>query len=297
MSSFGLAKKLKRATHNLKRKILAFCKKGGVGMSFGWIEASLRYAGRFSVREKVPYQEIFGVSEATTSRHQARAGEIIENLCGGNVFERSPTGRFLRGQLFLEKDAALPETHIFDRVPSMERWLEDALGERHYGSFEVTRAAPDPHVLRVLIRAIQDRHVVMIRYQSRSGESERALSPYVLVRVAGRLHVRGYDHAKNETRDFVLTRILRVRMVSEPEDTFVSQENDKEWQRRVRVIIRDKCDDQGRVRPGVQRDYGLDESGTRVLQVRKAVAPYLVDDRKEGFESPVVIINDDPETG
>ena len=258
-------------------------------MNLGWIEASLRYAGRFSVREKVPYQEIFGVSEATASRHQARAGEIIENVCGGNVFEKSPAGRFLRGQLLLKSDATLPDTHIFDRVPSMERWLEDALGERHYGSFEISRATPDPHVLRVLIRAVQDQHVVMIRYQSRSGESERALSPYVLVRVAGRLHLRGYDHAKNDTRDFVLTRILRVRLNRDAEDPFVPQKYDKEWQRRVRVIIRDKRDDLGRLRPGVKRDYGLDENGDRVLQVRAAVVPYLVDDREDGFDAPVVV--------
>ena len=266
-------------------------------MSFGWIEAALRYAGRFSVREKAPYQEIFEVSEATVSRRQARAADIIQDACGGDVFERTDAGRLFRGHLLLKDDVVMPKAHIFDRVPSMERWLEDALGERHYGSFEITRSVPDPYVLRILIRAIQDQHVVRLRYQSRSGESERALSPYVLVRVAGRLHVRGYDHANNQSRDFVLTRILHVRPGTATEDLFVPQENDKEWQRRVRVIIRDKRDDQGRLRPGVQRDYGLDKNGTRVLKVREAVAPYLVDDREDGFESPVVISKDHPETG
>ena len=258
-------------------------------MSFGWIEAALRYAGRFSVREKAPYQEIFGVSEATVSRRQARAANIIWKACGGDVFERTDAGRLVRGHLQLKNDVVMPRAHIFDRVPSMERWLEDALGERHYGSFEITRSIPDPYVLRMLIRAIQDQHVVRIWYQSRSGESQRALSPYVLVRVAGRLHVRGYDHASNQSRDFVLTRILHIRPGAATEDLFVPQENDREWQRRVRVIIRDKRDEQGRVRRGVQRDYDLDESGTRVLQVREAVAPYLVDDREAGFESPVLI--------
>ncbi|WP_157933050.1 helix-turn-helix transcriptional regulator [Roseovarius salinarum] len=281
-----------------KSKYIAKCKNNNEGnMNLGWIEASLRYAGRFSVREKVPYQEMFGVSEATVSRHQARAAEIIGNICGEDVFERTPKGRLVRGHLLLKNDVALPKADIFDRVPSMERWLEDALGERHFGSFEISRATPDPHVLRVLIRAIQDQHVVTLQYQSRSGESERPLSPYVLVRVAGRLHLRGYDHAKNDMRDFVLTRILRVRPSHDAEDLFVPQENDREWQRRVRVIIRDKRDDQGRVRPGVQRDYSLDESGTRVVQVREAVAPYLVDDREDGFESPVVISKEHSETG
>lgn len=266
-------------------------------MSYGWIEAALRYAGRFSVREKVPYQAIFGISEATVSRRQARVADMIENACGRDVFERTDLGRLVRGHLLLMDDVAMPKAHIFDRVPSMDRWLEDALGERHYGNFEISRAAPDPHVLRVLIRAIQDQHVVRLRYQSRSAESERSLSPYILVRVVGRLHVRGYDHTTNQARDFLLSRILHVRRATSAEDLFVPQENDREWQRWSRVIIRDKRDERRRVRPGVQRDYDLDENGIRVFKVREPIAPYLTDDRKAGFESPVVISREDPETG
>jgi len=126
-------------------------------MSLGWIEAALRYAGRFSVREKAAYQEIFEVSEATVSRRQARAANIIQDACGGYVFERNNARRLVRRQLQLKNDVVMPRAHIFHRVPSMERWLVDTLRENHYGSFEIARSSPDPYVLRILIRAIQDR--------------------------------------------------------------------------------------------------------------------------------------------
>lgn len=256
-------------------------------MNLGWIEGSLRYAGRFGAPEKIAYCEVFGVSEATASRHQARAASEMEDVCGDDIFERSPSGRLLRGSLFMRDDASLPDTHIFPRVPPMERWLEDALGSPHYHAAEIRRAEPEPYTLRTLVRSIQDEVPVHLIYGSRTGQGARVLSPHILVRVVGRFHVRGWDHGKNEYRDFVLSRIFRISQ--SPDIAFVKAEKDREWKNYEKIVISDKGDDEGKIRDGICRDYGLDLKGQRVLRVRQALVGYLVDVESSNFENPVSI--------
>lgn len=256
-------------------------------MNLGWIEASLRYAGRFSASEKAAYRHIFDLSEPTASRHQRAVADRIEEICQGEVFRRGDRGQLLRGGLFLREDMRLPDRFVFDRAPSIERWLEDALGGRHYEIAEVRRADPDPYVLREVIRSVQDEKAVRIIYASRIGEGERVISPHVLVRAAGRLHVRGYDHGKNEFRDFVLSRILRI--TSATQERYVKNIKDSDWHELGTILIRDRGDAEGRVRSGVCRDYGLEPDGTRQIRTRKALSSYLVDPVSPELESPVIV--------
>lgn len=258
-------------------------------MQLGWIEAAIRYVGRFAASEKRAYQEVFDLSEPSVSRRQARFVDVIEDACGCSLFERSDdtdTGRLRSGALFLRGDVALPPHHVFDRVPSAERWLEDALGHECYNAYEIPRAAPEPAVLRALVRAIQDKRPLGILYQSRRGQSRRHMSPHVIVKVAGRMHVRGWDHKRNNYADFVITRIVRAWPV---EDAFVAPSDDKDWARFTHIVIEDCRDKDDAVREGIRRDFGLDGNGKRILRVRKAIAPYLVDNTNDGFESPVRI--------
>lgn len=255
-------------------------------MPFGWIEAAIRYAGRFSAPEKRAYQQVFDLSLPTVSRHQKKFVSIMEDACRTEIFERNRGGRLQGGALYLKDDAALPGNTVFDRVPSAERWLEDALGHRHYQAFEITRAPPDPAILRSLVRAIQDRNVIGIKYHSRRGMSQRSVSPYFIVKVAGRMHIRGWDHDYNSARDFVITRIASIWPV---QSAFVSPLNDRDWLTFSRIRIEDLRSESKIVREGIRRDFGLNSEGWRMLRVRKPLVSYLVHDIEEGFQSPVKI--------
>lgn len=260
-------------------------------MQLGWIEAAIRYAGRFAAPEKRAFQQVFDLSDPSVSRRQARFVEIMESTCGGEIFERNRGEDRLRsGALFLRDDVStLPEKSVFDQVPSAERWLEDALGHQCYHAFEVTRASPDPAVLRTLVRAIQDKRAIGITYHSRRGQSQRSISPHFIVKVVGRMHVRGWDHVRNAARDFVITRIARTWPV---EDVFVPSSSDQDWGIFKRIIMEELRGEDGMAREGIRRDFGLNSEGKRIFRVRKPIVPYLVDSTSDSLHHPVKIFEE-----
>lgn len=251
---------------------------------FAWIEASIRYCGRFSQNEKIAYGENFGLSEATISRHQAEFQVAFEDHCGGEVFNRDATGRVFGGKLVLKDGAEMPHELAFNGAPTLDQWLAQALGSGKYLEVQPLRSEPKPWIVRILIAALMSRYPVFIAYRSRSKTSERLISPLVIVKVAGRHHVRAYDHMTNESRDFVLSRITHI----EERKGEAYFDDDLEWQIFEDVIIEEKTTPESKEHiSGVRLDFGLDDTGVRVVRVREALAHYLIDDMREGYESPV----------
>ncbi len=244
-----------------------------------WIEASIRYAGRFSKNEKATYGEIFGLTGATISRHQAEFQAFFEEFCGGEVFERDPAGRVRGGKLVLESGVSIPAEFAFEGVPSLDQWLPQALGKRYLDAPSL-RSEPPLWILRILVAAILQRTPVFIAYQSRTRSSERLISPLVIVKVAGRHHVRAWDHSTNEPRDFVLSRITHI----ETRKDVVFIDKDPKWQVFGAIEIAEKS---AQDVSGIRLDFGLDENGTRTVRVREPLVQYLIDEMRDGYESPV----------
>lgn len=255
----------------------------------GWIEACIRYGGRFTAREKAAYQRVFGASAPTVSRDQEVFAERFEAACGGAVFERAESGKFKAGKLYLDLDAQLPDEPVFASIPSLERWLQDCLEEgKGYAEAPTLRREPDHWVVRVLLDGIRSRTAVAVSYQSRRGSSERALSAHTIVRAAGRLHVRAFDHLRNEYGDFVLARIAHAAL--DKDVRYVGPEDDEGWRSFREVLVESVGPDAG---PGVAMDFGLDERGRKTMHVRQAFVQYLVDEMEEGFRSPVRVVAGD----
>lgn len=255
-----------------------------------WIEASIRYGGMFGPQEKIAYQQALGVSEPSVSRHQAEFVDRFEEACGNRqVFRRDQTGRVLGGKLSLTDEAILPETPVFPDMPDLERWLQDTLGGSGYFDEDIRRQIPKPSILRRVVQAIRHRSPLDIRYHSRSGEKSRSVSPHALVKIVGRIHMRAYDHATNEYRDFVLSRITDANSVLEGL-TYVGSEHDNSWNKFQNVLIKKKnnLDDQNEI-SGVHLDFGLSSDGHRVIIKRSALINYLIDNLQEGFESPISV--------
>lgn len=255
----------------------------------GWIEASLRFAGRFESGEKAAYMDRFGVGVAQVSHDQAWFAEEFNRRSGASVIE------IQKGKPCIVQSARLPFEPVFT-MPSVTEWLQVTLGSSFHRVEAVRRAEPDPLILRSVVVAIRERTPLDIVYLSRSsGQSRRVVSPHVIVDVVDRLHLRAYDHARNRFSDFVLSRIQESRR-ADRSVSFVHPDRDEDWRRHVTIEIRAHADLDGERLQGVLRDFGLDERGRRSLKQRAAVAPYLVDEPADepretasGFDSPVSV--------
>lgn len=248
-----------------------------------WIEASVRYSGGFTKNEKTAYKQKFCLSQPSVSRHQSEFLSIFEDFCNGEVFERDFSGTVKGGKLILKSYAEIPDKFVFNSVPDMEDWLPDVMGKKYVKTPSI-RSEPPLWILRILVSSILRKIPVSISYQSRSRVSERVISPLVMVKIAGRHHVRAYDHTVNQARDFVLSRITHI--ANRNEEKFLS--NDPEWNIFTKIVIEEKHNSQENYL-GIRADFGLDQNGTREIREREPLVRYLVDEIEEGFEHPVRI--------
>ncbi|WP_339696397.1 WYL domain-containing protein [Celeribacter baekdonensis] len=255
---------------------------------FGWIEACLRYGGTFGPKEKVMYQQTFGLSEPSTSRHQAEFADIFENAVG-EAFCRNARNRFSGGRLTLSETAHLPEAPIFPEMPDIRTWLKDNLGRSGYVEEAIQRRIPESWIMRAVIQSIRSKTPLRITYHSRHTDGERTVSPHAIVHIVDRLHMRAYDHSKNEHRDFVLSRVTSATLTVDGQ-TFVGAEMDTGWNRMRTLVIEDRNDCVDHVSTlGIRLDYGLNPEGQRKVHVREALVQYLIDNMDAGYSPPVRI--------
>jgi hypothetical protein len=249
-----------------------------------WIEACLRLSGRFGIKEKKAYRDRFGLTDGMVSRDQGAFIRLLHARCGHNIVVK------FRGKLSIGDGATLPAAPVFLPQPKTTDWLEELLGE-HYEVVEpIQRAEPATWVLREIAQAISDKRTLRLRYHSRHRDaSDRVVSPHTIVHVAGRLHVRAWDHGPNAPRDLVLTRISAIARAEELQE-YVGPEHDRDWHERVVLQIRLRG---GESLDAVGPDYGLDPSGNSMRIVRMAHAAYLIDndgpDRDRPLLSPVSV--------
>jgi hypothetical protein len=246
-----------------------------VARRFGWIEGCLRYGGAFGVWEKKRYAYEFRLSPGQVSKDQKEFA-IEMNRVAGETFIDVVKGRIvLVGEMPAKPRFVLPPHDI---------WLRVMIDDAYEVVPPIERAQPANHVLRAVVEGIQSKHPVQVRYYSRSqGMTTRTLSLHTLVFVVGRHHVRAYDHQKTRYADFVLSRID----ICAPDTSgtrYVGKEQDSDWHSLVKVEI---ASAERPLNQGVQMDFGLDLEGKATRQVRKALAPYLVDTPEAGYVSPV----------
>jgi hypothetical protein len=251
----------------------------------GWIEASLRFAGQFASGEKKAYMDRFGLGPGQVSSDQAHFAQEFNERYGSIVVEVG------KGKLNIVQSTGLPPLPAFE-MPSMTEWLQVMMGSAFLKVDSARRAEPSPTVLHSVVTAIRKRMPLDIVYLSRSsGKSRRIVSPHVIVDVAERLHLRGYDHARNRFSDFVLSRIQESGL-ADAGISFVPPDRDEEWRRRVTIEVRAYADLDGDRLQAVIQDFGLNVQASRLLQHRAALARYLIDmpmDPNSGFASPVSV--------
>ena len=151
----------------------------------------------------------------------------------------------------------------------------DAIGDIH---FPVESASslnvPDIFVVAKVVQAIVNKRAISVIYTSlSSGSTAREIVPHSIVDNGQRWHVRAYDRKSQSFRDFVLTRISKVTVKSEPA-SHECIERDKQWQRLIplEIIPHPK---NIKYPTAIELDYAMEE-GVLSLEVRAAMAGYLL---------------------
>lgn len=97
---------------------------------------------------------------------------------------------------------------------------------------------PDIETLATLTRAIAGRHQVKVSYLSlTSGASTKTLCPLALADTGLRWHLRAYDRDRGRFADFVLTRIVKAKMIDQPIPIEQQLESDAQWARVVHIEL------------------------------------------------------------
>lgn len=251
-----------------------------ISSRLGWIAACLTFAGRFGPKEKKHLKDHFGVSGPTVSRDQAAMLGRLSAVEGEAI-------RVQGGKIETLDPCALPDFADLD-VPTVDEWLKVMLGPRHVVITRPERATPNPAIIWAMVRCMEDHRAIFVLYVSQSASEPmwRAVSPHSIVNIAGRYHMRCYDHLRGRYGDFVLARMMDATFHRSDTPPYKDGRDDKEWSQFVAVkisLISPESPLIGKL------DYGLDQEGFRIIRLRKALAPYIIDKRMAGFEDQILI--------
>jgi WYL domain len=132
----------------------------------------------------------------------------------------------------------------------------------------------DPKVLFSLLRAIRENAALEVLYQSiqRPEPSLRVLSPHALGHDGFRWHIRAFCHTRQDYRDFVMARILKVERNAEP---WVSGEEDIAWHTVLKLVLAPNPRLSKASQRVIELDYGMTD-GEVGLTCRHALAFYAL---------------------
>lgn len=236
-----------------------------------FVDFRLFWEGRVNRGDLIDF---FGISvpqaSADLSRYQEAApGNIVYDKSAKTyaatpdfkpVFTK-PSAEGYLAQLRLMSSGVLPEDQVtvlqpppFSIVPTLRRRLE-------------------PETLRRVLEAIRNRVSLEVRYQSVSRPEAiwRWVSPHALGFDGFRWHVRAWCHTRNEFRDFVIARILKVRG-SKPSDS--DPQTDRGWHREVTLKIAPHPELSDGPRQAIELDYGM-TNGFVEIRTRVCLSSYV----------------------
>lgn len=237
-----------------------------------FIDFRLRWDGRLN---RSDLTDFFGVSTPQASLDIARYSEVAPNNL---VYDRSARV-YLAGPEFKPVFiAGNPSRYLNDLLATASGLVEQQA--TFIGWYPSVATVPTPgrimsaETLVALIKAMREGTALRLVYQSMTSiePSERLLSPHALAHDGFRWHVRAFCHLRQQFRDFVIARILRITG-SEPIDS--SPELDKEWHTPVRLVLAPHPELADGHRRVIELDYGMD-NGEVVLECRQALLFYLL---------------------
>lgn len=176
--------------------------------------------GRFGVSRMIAHQDI----------------KQYINLAPGNLSYSQQDKAYLVTSIFkLQLTSGVINEYLFLEGQNNPSLLNDLVTTVQTPAFEL-----DPSVIRPVLRAIQRNAGVNVRYRSLTHPDGmyRDLFPHRLVNTGFRWHMRAYCDARQDFRDFNLSRIVTSKKSVTETPTAAAPELDKDWHTMVKLVIK-----------------------------------------------------------
>ena len=251
----------------------------GVEQRLEFIEFRLFWEGHVN---RSDLMDQFGVSVNQASTDLNRyIGFAPDNM----VYDKSAR-TYVRGSdfkaQFLEPDAS--------RYLAQLRSVADGILDREdswianlppYASAPTPVRGVDPVTLRTVVGAIRRSEAIEVKYQSLSSPEPRWrwIAPHAIAFDGYRWHTRAFCLTDECFKDFLLSRMLKIRGSRESE---TSAEDDSDWHSEVALEIGphpDLSETQAKV---IALDYGM-QGGKATIKVRRALLYYAL--RRLGLDT------------
>ncbi len=202
---------------------------------YAWIEASLRYSGRF---EKVSYGDWFDINAPQISADQAGFVRAMNHECAhrekrNGVVEPSPVLGIIKGKISILRP--LPSAPIFD-IPKLRDWLKTSAAIPFVKVNEFNEITPPEEIMRDICEAILRKRPLRVSIATSNGVSWRDVSPHAIIDAAGRLYVRAYDHLEDKFSDLALSLVSETGPQTRGTH-YVGSEADTDWTETSEVVL------------------------------------------------------------
>ena len=134
---------------------------------------------------------------------------------------------------------------------------------------------PRLDTLATVTRAIHAGHALQLTYHSmKKGAGARTIVPHSLVDSGLRWHVRAFDRTKGHFRDLVLTRMERLRPLTDAPPTAAEHISaDAQWNQEVALrLVPHPAHPHAKT---IERDFGM-QHGSLPVTLRAAIAGYVL---------------------
>lgn len=269
----------------------------GVEKRLEFIEFRLFWEGGINRADII---EQFGVSVPQASKdltlYEQKAPGNLQYDKSGKRYRASPDFK----PVFLEPRASAYLEHLRTTVTA-----KDGVSEAWLAAIPDFDAMPIPHrrvdvsVLRDLLSAIRENKSIEILYQSMSAKRPkpewRRITSHAFGNDGLRWHVRAYCHIDDKFKDFILSRCLKARSLSEPG---AKPQDDRLWFDRFSVALAPNPALSESQQTVIAQDYEM-KDGCAKVPVRRALLYYfqkrlrldIADKLDNPQEIPVVVSN------
>ena len=202
---------------------------------YAWIEASLRYTGKF---EKVSYSDWFDINAPQISADQAgfvRAmnHEFAHRQRQAGDGDCAPVLAIVKGKISVLRD--LPSRPVFD-VPDIREWLQTSAAIPFVRVDDFNEVTPPEDIMRQICAAILRKRPLRIALACDTGKSWRDVSPHAIIDASGRLHMRAFDHHEEKFSDYALSRVMETGPHSRNVQ-YVGSEADADWTETSEMVL------------------------------------------------------------
>lgn len=244
-----------------------------------FIDFRLQWEGRINRRDVTEFFKI-SVPQASADisryseiapgnlQYDARSRTYIASAVFAPIFETSGPRQYLSQLLAVERKVLASDQAFLSYCPPM-------------ASVPLPSRNIDRETLTLMLRAMAEKAMLQIRYQSiaREEEQKRYVSPHAFGYDGVRWHVRAYCHLRQGFRDFVFGRILSA---GQPMASTVDPADDLEWNTNVELVLMPDAALTPKQRQGVELDYGM-KGGKLSISCRQAMLFYTL--RTLNFET------------